>query len=466
MGNMNYCEQKEDENNQIRTFNPCELINIEDDDFLICDYSKISYDSLIYLKNPKKLQKKTENIKFNSYKEKNNKNNYRHNMITKNKNDKNKLIIRNKSLPQFHINQLALIYKDSNDYSKMSKMKASQSCENIIQFNEAKILKIIQFNKLKKKKTVINKINNKQKQIIKNSLNKKKLLKIKPKPNNDILRRNSAMKIQHKFRCFRNRKLYQNILRARLIKESEDYINYLINKYTQNMIEPKEKYSLTRYQQFYQKNDPFFKYNYGKVFNNQIRIAQISQDEYSIYQGEMNINNEKHGFGKLITKKYILIGTWRNNNFTGWNRESNYNGNYIEGKFINGFVNGKGILGNKKGNKYIGDFVNSIRNGKGELINEKFYYKGNFSNNYIEGYGVMKFLLDGHEYKGEFKKNQIEGKGTFKWKNGDKYEGEMRNGKIHGKGKYYYANGDIFDGYFIGGVKQEKGGEMIYANNS
>ena len=156
----------------------------------------------------------------------------------------------------------------------------------------------------------------------------------------------------------------------------------------------------------------------------------------------MNTDNKKHCFGKLTTPKFTFVGTWRNNDFTGWCRESNNNGNYIEGKFINGVVNGKG-----------------------ELITNKFHYKGNFVNNKLQGYGKMKFLIEGHEYEGIFKGNQIERKGIFKWKNGDKYIGEIKNGKLNGKGKYYYSNGDIFEGNFINGIKQSNG-KMIYYNKN
>ena len=363
MGNL-YYEQKDDEENQITIHNPCHLINIENDDFLICNYSIIhEYEPIITSNNYKK--GKNIEIKYNSKTEK--------------KNNKNK------------------------------------------------------YNQKKK------------------NLNNKKI----PKSNQDKEKNLMASKIQNKYRCLRNKIYFQKYIKPKLIRESENYINYLLNICKNNIeIEPEEKYSLNGYKQFYPKNDPFFKFNYGKVFSNQVRIEKISEEEFSIYRGEMNINNQKHGFGQLITPKYILIGTWRNNNFTGWNRESNYKGNYIEGKFINGVVNGKGILGNKK-NKYIGDFVNSIRNGKGELITDKFHYKGDFANNDLEGYGKMKFLEEGHEYEGYFIANQIEGKGIFKWKNGDKYIGEMKNGKMHGKGKYYYSNGKIFEGYFINGVKQK-----------
>ena len=435
MGNLNYCEQKEDEKTQIRSNNQCELINIGDNDFIICDYSKSPYDPFTFSRNSKKGKKRE--TKFNT--------------LTEKRSNKNKYNLNNK--PKIYNNKPLLKGKKSLTHSSselMTRMnflnknpvKFSNSCKALC--NENQIFPNIRLNN-----TFTNNIQKRESKINNNNKNNNLINKEK------IKRNESAIKIQRKFRCFKNKKYYQDFLRPKLIREQEFYINHLLKECRKNIkFESQEKYSLTGYQKFYPKNDPFFKYNYGKVFSNQVRIEKISPEEFSVYQGEMNINNEKHGFGKLTTPKSELIGTWRNNKFTGWNRESNFKGNYIEGKFINGVVNGKGILGNRK-NKYVGDFKNSIRNGIGELITKKFYYKGEFVNNNIEGYGKMKFLLEGHEYSGHFKENQIEGWGVFKWKNGDIYEGEMKNGKIHGKGKYYYSNGEIFEGNFINGIRQQ-----------
>ena len=257
----------------------------------------------------------------------------------------------------------------------------------------------------------------------------------------------------------KNKINYRKNIRPKLIKESRIYIQNILDiileekqffDEEQNQIEP---YNITNYQKFYKKNDPFFIYNYGKVFNNQIRIEKISQD-YSIYQGEMNIENQKHGFGKLITKKYTLIGTWRKNKFTGWGRETDNNENYLEAKFINGLANGKGILVHRQKSRYIGDFVNSLRCGKGELITKKIYYKGDFLNDSMHGFGKIIFLKEGHKYEGQFKNNRIEGWGVLYWKNGDRYEGQVKDGKMHGKGKYYYKDGKIYEGIFVNGNKK------------
>ena len=65
------------------------------------------------------------------------------------------------------------------------------------------------------------------------------------------------------------------------------------------------------------KND-IFNYNYGRIFQSKLLI---SSEESSIYSGQVNINNQKHGFGVLLTKdgtKYE--GAWISNKFTCWGK--------------------------------------------------------------------------------------------------------------------------------------------------
>ena len=88
MGNLNYCKQKEDEKTQIRSYNPCEFINFEDNNFLFCDYN-------IYTK--KKVNKNKYDI--------NNKSKFSKNKLLQKSLDD----IRNKSLPHLYINKLSLV---------------------------------------------------------------------------------------------------------------------------------------------------------------------------------------------------------------------------------------------------------------------------------------------------------------------------------------------------------------------
>ena len=115
------------------------------------------------------------------------------------------------------------------------------------------------------------------------------------------------------------------------------------------------------------------------------------------------------------------MGEWRNDQFTGWGRETRRSGKVLEGKYIDGVITGKGIMKNSNGNSYVGDFNNSKRHGKGVLDTHKVHYEGEFKNDKLCGKGRIVFKLEGHYYEGEFSENEINGYGTFKWKNGDSY---------------------------------------------
>lgn len=208
---------------------------------------------------------------------------------------------------------------------------------------------------------------------------------------------------------------------------------------------------------FYDKDDPFFE----SIPENDIIPNQVINDmnRNEVYCGDISREGKRHGFGRLINMNMEKIGSWKNNQFTGWGREARKTGEIIEGKFINGVLNGKGIY---KDNKllYIGNFINNIRHGKGELFTEDYHYIGSFNNNEIDGKGRIELYNNGI-YEGKFTNNEITGYGVFKFNNGDFYEGEMKEGKMHGFGKLVLENGIIKEGRFIDGIFQE---EAIFKN--
>ena len=245
---------------------------------------------------------------------------------------------------------------------------------------------------------------------------------------------------------------------------SDSEITMLYNQcLSKGETEPDDDFSPKTYKKFYPENDPFFNFDKGEISQGQIITSPEDINHLEIYEGEINENNKKHGFGIATTSLYVRKGTWRNGEFTGWGRESRRNKDILEGKFVNGKVNGKGILKNNKGNVYVGDFVNSQREGYGELHTNRIHYVGEFKGDQLYGNGVIEFIKEGHKYEGEFKNNEINGRGIFRWKNGDIYEGEMTNGKMNGHGTYKYSNGHIYDGDYIDGLREGKG-RIIYSN--
>ena len=227
-------------------------------------------------------------------------------------------------------------------------------------------------------------------------------------------------------------------------------------------VEPDDDFQLDGWKQFYPLDDPFFNWQKGVVAPNWRVYNPEDRMNLAVYEGDM-FNGMRHGFGRLTTPRYVRIGQWRNDQFTGWGRESKRNGDVLEGRFVDGRVTGKGILKNAKGNLYVGDFVESRRHGYGELDTNRIHYKGTFLGDRLNGKGIIHFKIEGHDYDGDFRDNEINGNGVFRWTNGDVYDGQMTRGKMNGVGRYTYANGQVYEGSYVNGVKEGRG-RLLYPN--
>ena len=343
--------------------------------------------------------------------------------------------------------------QDSEEEKKLEK-------QNLYGSNKEKAKKTDNLDLLSSEQPTTIKFNNSD------NLNKTNVDNQKMKINEKTLIDDKIKKIQQKYRSYYLKKKFDNEIKPIIKKKADNYIDQFYQQCKKGgEITTDDDFDPEKWKEFYPSNERFFLYKKGEVFENQIRIKnQDDPDNLEVYEGETNIENLKHGFGTLTTPHYILKGTWRKDEFTGWGRKSWRNGDILEGKFINGELNGKGIFKSKDGNIYVGDFENSMRNGKGELKTNKFHYIGEFKNGELNGKGSISFIEEGHKYEGDFENNVINGKGIYKWKNGDIYEGQMENGKMNGYGKYIYSNGKIYEGEYVNGIKQGRG-KLIYPNN-
>ena len=266
-------------------------------------------------------------------------------------------------------------------------------------------------------------------------------------------------KIQNAYHKHFLKKTFETKIKPSLSQKTSDYINKIHSFLSSqgDISKNLEEFSPNNWKKFYPSDDQFFSYEKGDVYPHQIRIKNENDlSNIEIYEGETNYKNMKHGNGVLSNPHFVLKGSWKNDEFTGWGIKCLRNGEIFEGKFINGELNGKGIYKNGN-NTYEGDFINNERYGNGELTTEKFNYKGEFKNNKLEGQGQIDFFEEGQRYEGTFSENEINGKGTYKWKNGDKYIGEMKNGKMNGFGKYFCNNGKIYEGEYVNNIKEGKG---------
>lgn len=68
---------------------------------------------------------------------------------------------------------------------------------------------------------------------------------------------------------------------------------------------------------------------------------------------------------------------------------------------------------------------------------DRFTYAGDFKDNFMTGYGTIKFH-DGRVYEGQFQENRMHGKGKMVYKNNidEYYQGEFINDNFEGIGTY------------------------------
>ena len=275
---------------------------------------------------------------------------------------------------------------------------------------------------------------------------------------------NKAIKIQSIYKGYIYRKKYNNYIKQKQIEESNQLLKDLIEQYTKFNLKRAEsligtKFDKNGYKNYYKDENTInklFKYNYGKIFYTKLLIYHDTIS--SFYSGEVNINNEKHGYGILLKSDGSKFeGSWIKDNFTGWGRFIDYDGTLIESNFINGKANGKGMKKNINNCIYIGDLINNLKDGYGKEETNEHIYEGEFKNDKKNGNGKLIYKLLNDIYEGEFKDNCITGVGFYTWKNKDIYKGSFVNGKMHGKGFYKWPDGGEYYGDYYNNIKEGNG---------
>ena len=145
-------------------------------------------------------------------------------------------------------------------------------------------------------------------------------------------------------------------------------------------------------------------------------------------------------------------GQWSNNQREGYGVQNFANGDVYDGSWKNDKMFGIGVLNKASGEKYVGEF-NKVYSGMGRLTNANGdYIEGDFKNGLVDGSATI-WYANGEQYKGEVKKGQPDGLGTYFYTDNTYYDGELKKGKPDGMGKLCDASGEI-----IKGGKWSKGG--------
>jgi hypothetical protein len=156
----------------------------------------------------------------------------------------------------------------------------------------------------------------------------------------------------------------------------------------------------------------------------------------TLYVGDM-AKNLREGFGYRNYEKCDLI---------------------YAGDYKNNIKCGKGRLWSNSLNRWVfdGRWDKDMKNGYGEMWKKVAIYKGNWTDDRMEGIGKMEWF-DGQKHEGEYLDDLRHGQGTMTFVNGDNYTGMFFKGKPHGKGFYQWKGGEIYEGTWEDGVMQGDG---------
>lgn len=123
----------------------------------------------------------------------------------------------------------------------------------------------------------------------------------------------------------------------------------------------------------------------------------------------------------------------------------------------NGIILTEGRLIFRNNVEYMGEFLNNNYEGYGILKNDYYELRGNWSNNFLNGKGYLKYLDT--IYEGEFFESIPNGIGSIK--NGDfEYLGEICKNILYGYGKLFYKKKLIYIGHWKNN-KPDKGKILI-----
>ena len=124
--------------------------------------------------------------------------------------------------------------------------------------------------------------------------------------------------------------------------------------------------------------------------------------------------------------------------------KSDLDGIYIGQINKNGKREGRGCFISNNDTYFIGYWKNNLKDLKGKLYDKDFklILEGNFVKGKMNGKG-MKIFDNGDKYEGNFEDDKINGFGIYYFNNGNQWEGNFINGNKNGIGKFTDSNGNV-----------------------
>ena len=143
-----------------------------------------------------------------------------------------------------------------------------------------------------------------------------------------------------------------------------------------------------------------------------------------------------------------------------------------EGEFIDGILQGEGLIRFPDNKRHVGTFVDSILRGTGSIIyDDGTTLKGTFTdNNYLNGKGIRQ-CSNGDTYEGIFNDNILISISKM-FNSNATYIGDfiLENGSIQGTGKLTLHDGTLYEGEFknsiiYNGTIKKTNGDIINITN-
>jgi len=194
-----------------------------------------------------------------------------------------------------------------------------------------------------------------------------------------------------------------------------------------------------------------------------MQLAATQKNEEAIeWLNEQNIRSNEtlnsYQYGSDSNGDYQISGLQLNDKLTGRGKlryiSGRLKGQWYEGEFVNGQINGNGIFYQSDGKQIVGNFNNGL-NGYVKVYDKtkNLLFEGGF-NGFYHGKGIY-YNSDGSVFQGEWSNGQIiSGKGTLciRLKSGIivRDTGTFGRGNLQGFGRRYILSGEDAGGYWEG----------------
>lgn len=179
----------------------------------------------------------------------------------------------------------------------------------------------------------------------------------------------------------------------------------------------------------------------------------------STYFGQCQ-NKQPHGWGRLVTQTgEVIDGFFMNGIPDVYVRVVYLDGSMYQGCIRNLKKNGLGVFvdssGHSTASKWVDDQADDMTIVKG--LDDQIIFQGTIKQGMRDGEGFFKDYIHGYEYKGRFSLNLYNGYGVKIYTNGQVYKGNFVDGLEDGNGTLTFNDGRVFSGQFFKGVPHGTG---------